>query len=58
MSNENEEIEEEQEQEQEQQEQEQQEQEKQPQHTCGAKLEKGMKFCPACGAEVNTDAYK
>lgn len=39
-------------------EQEQQSEEQQPTHTCGAKLQAGMKYCPACGEKVDTSAYK
>jgi hypothetical protein len=39
-------------------EQEQEQQEDTPEHTCGAKLEKGMKYCPGCGDPVDTSAYK
>lgn len=29
-----------------------------PTHTCGAKLEEGMKYCPACGDKLDTSAYE
>jgi len=48
----------EEEQEQEQEEQ-QEEKDERPTHAgCGGKLTPGMKYCPACGEAVNTDAYK
>jgi len=42
----------------EQEEEQQEEEQDQPVHSCGAKLQVGMKFCPGCGAQVDRSSYK